>query len=72
MKSLLFAILFLALIAVVMGTQYIPIPDKYPGLLLGNSSGKVTIQLIYDSMCQDTYNFDREVFVPVWDSLTET
>ena len=50
-KSLLFTILCLGLMEVGMGTQYIPVPDKYPGFFLGNSSGKVTIQLIYDSMC---------------------
>lgn len=48
MKTLL---LITVLCYVVLGTQYVPIPKREHGILIGSPAAEVKIDLIYDPVC---------------------
>lgn len=35
-------------------SQYIPVPNRYPGLTIGEQSAPITIELVYDPTCKPT------------------
>ena len=40
-------------------TQYVPIPKREHGILIGNPAAEVKIDIIYDPACDDSSAFDQ-------------
>jgi len=53
---------------VAFASQYVPIPKKENGILIGSPYADVKIDLIYDPACDDTAAFDP-IFQEAWDLL---
>jgi len=34
-----------------LGSQYVPVSRRYPGLVIGNDNSAVTVELVYDLTC---------------------
>ncbi len=65
MKSIILALL---IVTTIYATQYVPIPKRPIGILVGSPSADVKIELVYDPLCDDSAAFDK-VFIPVFESL---
>ncbi len=55
MKKIL---LTLSIIVVVFTSQYVPIPKRELGILIGKADADVKIDLIYDPVCDGSANFE--------------
>lgn len=49
----LFAVLIVAALASAeLGSQYVPVSRRYPGIQIGSDSALVTVELVYDPTCK--------------------
>lgn len=49
----LFAVLLVAALASAeLGSQYVPVSRRYPGIQIGSDSALVTVELVYDPTCK--------------------
>lgn len=52
-------ILLSLVLAAALASQYVPIPKKEIGLLMGNKNAQIQIELVYDPICDDSAQFDE-------------
>lgn len=50
MRTLL-VVSVLVCVQLTMSSQYVPIPKKHPGILIGNPAAQVVVELVYDPQC---------------------
>jgi|JI6StandDraft_1071083.scaffolds.fasta_scaffold06217_10 hypothetical protein len=54
-RDIIIALVLVTLVGVASSSQYVPIPKKHPGVLVGSAAAQVLVELIYDPQCNNSH-----------------
>lgn len=58
-REFIASLVFMSLMVCISCSQYVPIPKKHPGVLVGSPAAQVVVELIYDPQCKNSYYLRR-------------